>query len=246
MGIFDDQVDLYTTYRARLQFRKEIMGGTPRDPKLVMGWLKARMGVDELERQRILTIQTMQESGLLERLTPEQLHSLTLDQLEEVAEKMGESRQVNGFKRDENGLYIESRTVKALFKEATNILFAGEKWGVTRKGPKSMVAERLFIHPDKIYLGVDAPTGVQTFVGHVTGPQGPRSTLTRYEYVYQPCIEFEVKVARDFITFPQWKELWVLAQENGLGSLRSQGFGTFDLEEFEEVKAEKKGKVRAA
>lgn len=246
MGIFDDKVDLYTTYRARLQFRDKIMGGTPRDPKLVMGWLKARMGVDELERQRILTIETMKESGLLEKIDPAQLHMLTLDQLEEVAEKLGESRQVNGFKRDDDGLYIESRTVKALFKEATNILFAGEKWGVTRKGPKAMVAERIFVQPDRIHLGVDSPSGVDTFVGHVTGPQGPRSTLTRYEFVFQPRIEFAVKVARDFMTERQWQELWVLAQDNGLGSLRSQGFGTFDIIEWEEVKPERKGKIRAA
>ena len=246
MGIFDSQVDLYTTYRAKLQFRDKIMGGTPRDPKLVMGWLKARMGVDELERQRILTIDTMREAGALDGLSPAKIHELTLDQLEEIAEKLGESRQVNGFKRDDNGLYIESRTVKAMFKEVTNILFAGEKWGVTRKGPKSMVAERVFVEPDHIHLGVDSPTNVETFVGHVTGPQGPRSTLTRYEYVFQPSVEFTVKVARDFVTDEQWAMLWVLAQDNGLGSLRSQGYGCFDIEQWEEVKPEAKGKSRAA
>lgn len=204
------------------------------------------MGVDELERQKILTIQTMREAGVLDGLTDEQIRLLTFEQLEEFAEKQGESRQVNGFKRDDSGLYVESRTVKAMLKECTNILFAGEKWGVTRKGPKSMVAERLFVAPDKIYLGVDAPTGVDMFVGHVTGPQGPRSTLTRYEFVYQPRIEFQVKVARDFITDPQWAELWTLAQDNGLGSLRSQGYGTFDIEAWDNVTAAKKKGDKAA
>lgn len=244
MGIFADRVNLYTTYSACLQFQDKIMGGTPRDPKLVMGWLKARMGVDDLERQRVLTIQTLVESGALEGKTQAERDILTLDQLEEIAEKMGESRQVNGFKRDpEQGLYIESRTVKAMLKECTNILFAGEKWGVTRKGPKSMVAERLFVEPDHIYLGVDSPTGVEMFVGHVTGPQGPKSTLTRYEYVYQPRITFDVKVVKDFITDEQWAELWELAQKNGLGSLRSQGYGCFDIEAWDEVKNQRKSKV---
>lgn len=246
MGIFDDRVDLFTTYQARLQFRDKIMGGTPRDPKLVLGWLKARMGLDELEQQRIMTIKTMQESGSLAGLEPAKIKELTLDELEVIAEKLGENRQVNGFKRD-GDLYIERRTVEAMFKECTNILFAGEKWGPTRKGPKSMVAERVFVNPDHISLGVDNPTGVETFVGHVTGPQGPRSTLTRYEFVFQPTITFNVKVARDFMTNDQWMTLWVLAQENGLGSLRSQGYGAFDVEQWEEVKApSKNGRVKVA
>lgn len=243
MGIFAGQSSLFTTYHARIQFRDKIMGGTPRDPKLVMGWLKARMGVDELERQRVLTIETMRETGALADLSPAKIHELTLDELEVIAEKMGEQRQVNGFKRDDDGLYLESRCVKALMKETVNILFAGEKWGPTRKGPKSMVAERLFVAPDHIHLGVDSPTGVETFVGHVTGPQGPRSTLTRYEYVYQARIEFDIEVARDFVTDSQWVELWTLAEKNGLGSLRSQGYGCFDIEAWDEVKG---AKVRAA
>ena len=53
---------------------------------------------------------------------------------EEAAELVDTLRHLNGFKRDENGLYIEGRQAKAMLKEAAMIaanagkLPAG-KWG---------------------------------------------------------------------------------------------------------------------
>lgn len=241
MGIFDSQTDVFTTYRAQLRFRDKIMGGTPKDPKIIMGWIKTRMGIDEIEELKRQTVLTLLDLGV-ENVTPD----MTVEQLEQAAEKFAGSRQTNGFKIDPDiGLYIESRTVKAMVKECTNILFAGETWlkrpagsveGAYRgKGPKSAVSERVFPNPDKIALGRKEPDGVDLFIGHTNGPKGPQSNLTYYEYVSGAVVEFELMVARDFMVLDQWAELWCLAQENGLGALRSQGFGRFDIEAWDKV-----------
>src|ERR1700730_9140937 len=37
-GIFDAQSTLFTRYAARLVFRDKLLGGVPRDPKLIEAW----------------------------------------------------------------------------------------------------------------------------------------------------------------------------------------------------------------
>lgn len=39
MGIFDDKADIFVTYHAAVQFRDKVMGGTPKNPKAIEGWL---------------------------------------------------------------------------------------------------------------------------------------------------------------------------------------------------------------
>ena len=248
MGIFAERVNIFTTYQARIRFRDKVMGGTPKDPKIIMGWIKTRMGIDELEELRRQTILTMTENGLDalgEDMTLEKIESMTLDEIIKAGEKFAASRQTNGFKIDPDiGLYLEGRTVKAMVKECVNILYAGERWLKSQipvgKGPKSAVAERVFVDPDKIALGVREPSGVDLFIGHTNGPKGPQSNLTYYEYVTGAVLDFEVKILRDFMTIDQWAELWTQAEDNGLGALRSQGFGRFDIEAWEPVRKAKR------
>lgn len=117
-------------------------------------------------------------------------------------------------------------------KEATNILYAGERWGTTKKGPKSYVAERIFVPDDRVYLGRQEEDGIETLIGHVPSAQGPRSIITRYEYVHQATIRFRLLSMRDCLDFDHWREILTLLQEIGLGSVRSQSFGTFTVGRF--------------
>lgn len=231
MGIFDKQSsDVFATYHARLTFRDKVMGGTPKNPKIIEGWLRSKAGMDDAEEIQQASYRTLVELGV--DVHPE----MTYEELEVASNALAASRQTNGFKQDENGLYIESRTVKAMLKEATNILYAGDRWGRTKKGPRSFLAERVFINPDHISLGVMEPSGIEMFIGHTSGPKGPQSNLTYIEYVTQPTIEFDVMVLQDAIEENHWPELWLCCQENGLGSLRSQGFGRFDVEQWDVVR----------
>jgi hypothetical protein len=223
------------------------MGGIPMNPKIIEGWLRSKAGIEQEEEIRRAMLRTLLELGA--DVSPD----MTFEELERASEGLAAQRQTNGFKVDEGGLYLESRQVKAMLKESANILYpyTGPKWGmvqkvVTKKGTteikdtggksaKSFIAERVFISPDRLRLDRADPDGIELFIGHVTGPSGPQSTLTYHQYVERAAIEFNVLVCRDEVRAEHWPEIWVHAQENGLGALRSQGFGRFDIEQWEPV-----------
>lgn len=245
MGIFDNQADMFTTYAATIRFRDRLMGGTPKNPKIIEGWLRSKAGIEQEEEIRRATLRTLLELGA--DVTPD----MSFEELEKASEALAASRQTNGFKIGEQGLYLESRTVKAMLKESVNILYphGSGKWGSRRttgrdgaekevggKGAKSFIAERVFVSPDKLWLGRTDPDGVEMFIGHVMGPKGPQSTLTYHEYVGGAVVDLSIMVLRDEVRAEYWPEIWVHAQENGLGALRSQGFGRFDIERWEPVK----------
>lgn len=230
----DHTAKVFATYRVTLQFRGQIMGGTPKDPKVIEGWLRAKAGIDDDLEVRKALLRTLQELDPDATFDPD----ASFEELVAASERLASSLQTNGFKRDNtSGLYIESRQIKACIKESTNVMFAGERWGKTRKGPKSFVAERAFVNPDRIYLGRREPDGVDLVVGHIADRAGKRSTITYYEYVTQPEITFELLSAEDAVELDWWTRLWVHAQENGIGALRSQGYGRFDVVAWEQLGA---------
>lgn len=215
--------DLFARYRVTIRMANRIMGGTPKDPKVIEGWIKSKMGLEEGAELRTLVARTMIEMGhdLAEGATPEELDAAIAAT---VADK-----STNGFKRTDQGLIIEGRQVKAMLRENVNILFGAQKFGPTRKGAKGYVAERVFVEEDAIPLGRTEPDGVELFIGHVTGPQGPRATLTYFEFCEKPEVSFTVLSLQDCLTADQWEAIFEQAEQNGLGSLRSQGFGRFKL-----------------
>ena len=227
--VFGTDATLWTTYRATLAFRDKLVGGVPKDPKLIEGWLRSRAGIEDSQDLRMAVLRTLSEvdsSGA----------SAAVDAADDVAAALVAQKRTTGFKcAPDLGLYVEGRQIKAMLKESTNIVFAGERWGPTRKAARSFFAERVFVDPDRIPLGVAEPSGVETIIGHISGPTGPRSTLGNYEYVLQPVIDFRVLILRDCIDAEQWRDIWCLAQENWFGTLRSQGFGRFDVVEWERM-----------
>ncbi len=230
MGIFDEKADLFTRFRTTVEFRAKLFGGVPKDPNVIEGWLRAKAGITQEEELTRVVVRTLRELGA-EELSPDETD---FDKIVEASQQVAEDQKTNGFKRDATGLYIESRQVKAAIKESTNALFAGQRWGRTKKSPKNFVAEHIFVDPDKIYLGANEPTGIDLVIGHVTGPGGPRATLGYHEYVWQPTIEFVVsldEVAMEhFNNNPRdLARLWTHIQENGIGAMRSQGHGRNDV-----------------
>lgn len=240
MGIFDDKVNLYTSFNATIRFRDRLVGGHPKDPKAMREAIVRRMGITSEESLRREFRRLLIETGVNPfEMSPD----ATLEQLEEYADKIAE-RSANGFKFDENGLFIEAYQVKASFRESTNIAFAGEKWGRTKKGAKNYLAERVFIEPGRIYLGRTEPDGILTKYGVVNGPQGPRSIVTQAEYVERAELSFIVRIAKerdgkglqpDSEILSRIDEIWVRMQDNGLGAMRSSDFGRFDLIRWEGV-----------
>lgn len=156
----------------------------------------------------------------LPSLAPETLESLDI---------IPEERAWIGFKRDAAGLYLEARQIRSMLKECAGIL------GVTRqvRGLRQHLQHGTFVKPDRIHLGVAEPSGTLDFFGQVQSPRGPRSIAKRVDYVERPRITFEVwTVDNGKLGEERLREIIRLAQENGLGAMRTQGFGQFEVEEF--------------
>lgn len=239
MGIFSESSNIFQEYEGELQFNKWVMGGVPRNPEIVEAWLRTKwkdQATDDDIKQAVL--RTLREQGIAVEA------GATYEQVVAASKDVAQEHATNGFKRDpERGLYLESRCLKAALKEAMNVCFGAERMGPTRKGAKSFLAERVFPSVDDLYFGMQEPTGLHLFIGHTSGPQGRQSNLTYHEYCERPRVRFRLKVLYDAIPSTMWPVLWTFMEMNGLGALRSQGFGTFDLLKWEPVTS---GKVRKA
>jgi hypothetical protein len=257
-GIFDHLTDTFQHYRVTAQFRNDIAGGIPNNPDIILAWLKSKTGITQTEQLRAMMAKTLAETQGFDTSLP--IDDATLSRM---VQDVADQKHMCVFKRDVNGqIYIESRQLKANIREATNILFAttksAERFGATKKSPKSFVAERVFVRDRIIHLcDRDPVTGaltprtkpsrVHTFTGHVSGPQGDRSALTNYEVCHQPWISFIVAVTINPNSgevdqdIDESRILRILAQseELGLGALRSQGSGTFTVTGFKRLQRPK-------
>lgn len=232
VGIFDAmESEVFTKYRVGLTFTEWVIGGVPQRPEIIESWLRQRIigGDEELA---LMLRKTLQD---LEIEVPE--HA-TREEIIEAAKGMAATRNGNTFRRDARGLCLAAYQVKAMLKEATAILYpwqAGHKWGATKKAAKSLLAERIFVDDYLIPLGRMEPDGTMCQVGHVTGPQGRRSTLTYYDYVERASVEFTVSSSEDIITPDQWMRILLQGQRLGLGAIRSLGYGQFKVTAFDKM-----------
>jgi len=190
-----------------------IAGGTPTDQKVAEGWLKTKLGAkDDLLREMVA--ETMAERGV------------TAD---EAAKIVDATKHLNGFKRDENGLYIEGRQLKAALKEAASVAVAAGKlemrgWGKTNKGLLSFLAEHVHVVEDKLHLGVTDASGITQRFVHTF-----RGTGIQYEeYVTDAKVSFTVESDYKF-TDEQWAHIWLTGERQGIGASRSQGFGKYTV-----------------
>jgi hypothetical protein len=190
-----------------------IAGGTPTDPKVAEGWLRTKLG-DKDDLIREMVAETMVERGV------------TAD---EAAKIVDTQKHLNGFKRDEQGLYIEGRQLKAALKEAASCAVAAGKltargWGKTNKGLLSYLAEHVFVVEERLHLGVTEATGInQRFVHTFRG-----SGIQYEEYVTDAKIDFTVMADHDF-SEKEWAAIWTSGEQQGIGASRSQGYGRYEV-----------------
>lgn len=197
-----------------------IAGGTPTDPKVAEGWLRTKLGIDsdELIREMVADVMVSRE--------------VAADQAVEI---VNATKHLNGFKRDENGLFIEGRQLKAALKEAASIAMAAGNlnargWGKTNKGILSYLAEHVFVVEEKLHLGVTEPSGIaQRFVHTFRG-----SGIQYEEYVTDAKIDFTVITDHDFAA-KEWAAIWTAGEQNGLGASRSQGYGRYQVTRWDKA-----------
>lgn len=186
-----------------------IAGGTPTDPRVAEAWLKTKLGVDKDDLIREAVAEVMVERGV---------------GADEATAVVSQNKHLNGFRRDDNGLYIEGRQVKAAIKEAANVRWPKDRWGPSRKGTLSFFAEHVFCQEDRIPLGVTEPSGVaQRFVHTWRG-----SGIQYEEYVDDAKLAFTVATDHDF-SKEEWALLWLTGEQQGIGASRSQGYGRYEV-----------------
>ena len=196
-----------------------LVGGTPSDPNVAKGWLESKIKGAGDDRIQTLIAQTMVE------------RNITADEALEVVNNL---KNLSGFKKDpERGLFIEGRQLKAALKEAVSVAVAAgkldmTKWGATRKWLTNYFPEHVFVLDERLYLGVMEPSGVlQNFVHtHKT------SAIQYQEYVNKAEISFTVVTDHPF-TEEQWAMIWTTGEQNGLGAGRSQGYGTYNVTQWD-------------
>lgn len=236
-------ISLFKRYAVTLTIKNRLVGGIPTNQDLIKGWIAANMpAVDEAEREK-LALKTASE---LPQAT------------EDKAEGMWTT-----FKKDLEGIYLEDRNVKAMFKECANILreklikdekaeknakakAAGDKPEKETKSRytnlKSKIAERLFIEEGKIRFTkkgkpVLAVDGNEERAIHVMTAQGPRTALKRCDFVEGPVdLSFTIRLLDDGVID---EELISVLLEyggwNGMGADRSQGNGLFSVTQLKAI-----------
>jgi hypothetical protein len=231
VGIWDD-TKLFPRYRVELSFVGNVCGGVPQKPELIEAWLTKRiLGGDE---ELLIALRKT-----LVDLEVEVAQDATREEMIAAAKQIAATRNGNTFRRDGNGLFLSAYQVKAMLKEGTNIAFPYERgrteWGKTKKTPRGFLAEHVFVDDDRVHLERATPDGTLMQVGKVNGPRGPRSTLTYYDYATQPVISFTCASLNDEITPDQWQTVLLVGQRQGLGAMRSLGYGQFRVTGFDRL-----------
>lgn len=153
-----------------------------------------------------------------------------------------------GFRKGEDGVYIEARQIKAMLKEAA------QRLGIVKKvrGSRQVLQHDLLVRAadgsQRLYLGVEEPSGHDSRPISVVTPQGPRTAIRRFDYVNQPTVRFVLQVlagrldehgtlntgiGNGLVTEQDLSDMLELGQTLGIGADRSQGAGTYTLVSIE-------------
>ena len=225
-GVFAD----WRTRSFPITFHGEILvgtlvGGVPSDPNVAKGWIESKIKDGNQQRIQELIATTMIERNVTQA---------------EAVKIVNDLKNLNGFKKDpEHGLFVEGRQLKAALKEAVSVAVAAgklemTKWGNTRKWLTNYFPEHVFVVEERLYVGLQEPTGVfQQFVHTHKG-----SSVQYQEYVEKVAIPFTVVTDHDF-TDKDWAMIWTTGELQGLGASRSQGYGTYTVTKWEKTVDEK-------
>lgn len=218
---------LYSTVYSVTLRMDTLVGGTPADPAKLAAWIRTKFP-DSTADSRIMqaitevAVAIAQETGV----APDR----------DVAVEAVVDKNLNVFKRDANSgeLIIEGRQVKSMLKECVNIRWPKNRWGPTNKGPRSWFSEHCFVLEDSIGLGIYEPTRIQERFVHTWRGNG----ISRDEVAEGCELSFTMALdTDDVISQDMWGELFVTGEMNGLGAVRSQGYGTFVVTRFDKIEA---------
>lgn len=236
-----------------IEFRDMLCGSKPMSAQVYIDHLKRKTGIDDMIELRRLFLIDFKEAGAFEEGDDPSEMAASLTETEfydlvERATKKYETKALTGFFSDDQGLYLENYQLKGAIKEAVAICYPYRKgkpkgtWGPTKKSPRDYAAERIELEPRKIYLKrrgevIQERDGIREITGRVSGAQGKRQVVSRYEYVTTPRIEFTIFIPNDPVVSDEfddetWANIWENIEKGGIGGSRNSGMGRCAVTRF--------------
>jgi hypothetical protein len=242
-NVFAGYVDQIYPYKfaGEIQIEK-VMGGTPSDSKVAEGWLRTKLGISKEQSVADAVAVVMEaRAGSVDGPISQDDALKEVDQL----------RHLNGFCRDENGLYLEGRHLKAGIKEGASAARAvgnlDARFGLTKKGTLSFIAEHIIVVEDRLYLyQLDPATGKAV---NVTAPSGVRQSFPKNPITNQTGIQYSEYVDNAIVAFTimsdweftemQWATILLTSSYQGIGASRSQSFGRYTVTKWDPIGTKK-------
>lgn len=178
---------------------RNLTGGFPLNQDVIEGWLKSKITDNDTLVQAALV------QSVAEAVETEQNRTMT-----DAVNLLASKKALKGFKRDDIGLYIEGRQVKAMIKEAISVAVQGghiteKDWGKAqnKKWIKGFAAEHIFVPEERIYIysGGELVREVNDKIGevrfdfvHAAGNHGFKQS----EVIYDAELNFTVESDYDF------------------------------------------------
>lgn len=191
-----------------------LVGGIPRHPEIVRRWQEAKWPASPPDG---LTV----DDAVAETVAELGSQAMSDDDVSSIW---------TGFAERDGQLVLEERNVKAMLKESANIVKTMPDAQVRGKAIplRSKLAERVFVGPKWIPLGVAQPSESIERPIHVMTRLGPRTALKRTDVIRDVKVSCVLSVLDDgVITEKILRTILDHASRNGLGTDRSQGNGTF-------------------
>lgn len=261
-SVFQDVSDSLFSYRYTVKIHVgTLVGGTPTNRDVAEGWIRTKMGLSteeliQAEVERVMDARGVKPEEAIEQVNKDrhltgfkrnygtslaradQLRAMTSGFVFEGVRKVFTEREALATFGE---LYIEGRQFKAMMKEAAMIGVGsghidGTKWGKTGKAMKGFLAEHLFVEEEELLLGVTEPSTIDQSFVHTFRGAGIKLEEKIHDAELTVTLiadwDFEAKV-KDFYGI-----MFALAEKNGLGASRSQGFGRFAVTSFERVESD--------
>ena len=225
---------MWKNYDVHLRFTGKVMGGIPKDEKIIQSWLEAgRMKDSKYEKQ----IEKEISGRTIEEIKKECVENSMTN------EEAKEDKLWVGFLSDNVGIYAREHQIKAHLKDCANqikdftelskIKGLGKNGKVTAF--KSKVANKVYLEDEINYFHRDGEPitevdGCQEHGIRIMTLQGERSALKRNDYIINPELNFTLKVLDDgVIGLKALQMIFDYGCVHGMFSERGHGYGKYDF-----------------
>ena len=238
--------EMYDIYDIKVRYRGRMIGGVPKQLDLALIAAEAKLRKAKAPEEVVDNIKKEFSDRIAEAEAARELikdSELFEDGDDDEKEHPVVHSAWCGFWEDEEGIYVESRTMKSALRECLSKL----GYFMKNRGSKGHHDYGLFIEPTRLRFTreiaghnrpITKPDGFQDRAITVSTPQGKRTSIKREDYVENGEMSFRVKsikngkISRDGLI-----QALALLQDAGYGAARSQGFGQLDILECEETRA---------